>query len=240
MGKKLKFSEFAELIGVTPKTVYKMKDRGEIRTVIERLNGRETLVVITSDEEIQNFRSMNGKGTDINGDCEDILTDYEVIDADNNPSQYRNNVTVMEMFDKTLLLNQEYIRQINDLNEKHNDRILKLNEEYNNQIKKLNEELLNSEKQVQLLEDKAGREGFYLNEINGLKRENERLSNSKQKVNNRFLAVIGFLLLVLVGLITHNVAQSSVNESEVQKKEPVQQIVQETPKQSAKQARRKQ
>ena len=215
MERKLKFSEFAELIGVTAKTVYKMKDREQIRTVIERVNGREIQLVVTDTEEIERFRIMNGKGTDNNGNYEDILTDCELVTEDNNPSQSSNNITVKEMFDRIMIYNDEYNKHIEELNEKHIERLTQLNEEYNNRLTELNEELMDSKKQVILLEDKANREGLYLKEINDLKNENVQLLESKTKVKNLLLTVSVILLLVIVGLITFNVAQSTVNEWDV-------------------------
>lgn len=229
MERKLKFSEFAELIGVTAKTVYKMKDREQIRTVIERVNGREIQLVVTDTEEIERFRIMNGKGTDNNGNYEDILTDCELVTEDNNPSQSSNNITVKEMFDRIMIYNDEYNKHIEELNEKHIERLTQLNEEYNNRLTELNEELMDSKKQVILLEDKANREGLYLKEINDLKNENVQLLESKTKVKNLLLTVSVILLLVIVGLITFNVAQSTVNEWDVnietKKNEPATQDV---------------
>lgn len=231
MEKKLKFSEFAELIGVTAKTVYKMKNREEIKTVIERVNGREIQLVVTTLDEIEKFKLMNGKGADNNGNCEDILTDYEYSDNVNNYSQTRNNLTVNEMFDKVMIYNDEYTRHIEELCEKHNNQLKAVYDDFNNRTKELSEQLLNSEKQIALLEDKAGREGFYLNEINELKKENEYLLTSKDKVKNFFLTVCVGLLLVLGCLITFIVVNKPVNNGEEQKNQPVQQeFVQEVQK----------
>lgn len=46
MEKKLKIAEFAALIGVTAKTVYKMVDREEIKTVNEKVNNRLMLLIV--------------------------------------------------------------------------------------------------------------------------------------------------------------------------------------------------
>lgn len=228
MEKKLKFSEFAELIGVTAKTVYKMKDREEIKTVIEKVNGREIQLVVTNTEEIKKFRSMNGKGTNNNGNYEDMLTDNERIMENNNASQItKNNDTIKEIFDKMLVLNDEYINRLN----------------------RVSEELTNERAKVLYLENKAGREGEYIHQINELSEakntllqdmerlttekemllsSNEKLESEQSKLRTRVniltllsLTVIVAFLLVLVGTITYNV---TVNNRYYQEREVIENI----------------
>lgn len=200
MEKKLKFSEFAELIGVTAKTVYKMKDREEIRTVIEKVNGREIQLVVTNIEEIEKFRLMNGKSTGINGNYEDMLTDNEATVKNTNPPQNNDNrESIKELFEK----------------------FVEVNREYNNHIQKLNEELLDSKSKLLLLEDKANREGLYLQEINELKTLNRGL---KKWLLFSILSLIILLFTVLIGSITYNIVSVSGNQEQMQKKEPVQQV----------------
>ena len=199
MEKKLKVAEFAELVGITSKTVYKMESRGEITTVNERVNNRPTTLVVTNDEQINHFKSVYSKAPFTTGNCEDIVTNNNVSMNDNNASQSaNNNEIVQEMF----------------------ERIITLNEEYNNRIEKLNNELIDSKSKLLLLEDKAGREGLLCNEINTLKKENEQLKTDKTKVANQLVSVIIVLLMVVVGLITYNVATST------KKEQPKQEITQ--------------
>lgn len=187
MEMKLKFAEFAELIGTTAKTVYKMEEREEIITVTEKVNNRPTRLVVTNNEEIKRFRNIYSKSPVNNGNYEDIVTNNIDSMNVNNSSQSTNNGDVMqEMFEK----------------------IVSINEQYNNRIAKLNEELIDSKSKLLLLEDKAGREGLYLSEINELKTENRELKTSKSKVINLLVSVIVVLLMVIVGFITFNVATS--------------------------------
>ena len=196
MEMKLKFAEFAELIGTTAKTVYKMEEREEIVTVTEKVNNRPTRLVVTNNEQINHFRNVYSKSPVNVGNCEDIVTNINTSMNVNNTSQSTNNGDVVqEMFDK----------------------IVAMNEQYNNRIAKLNEELINSKSKLLFLEDKAGREGLYLQEINELKTENEVLKTTKSKVVNSLIAVIVVLLMVIVGFITFNIATS---EKQAQK-EPV-------------------
>ena len=199
MERKLKFSEFAELIGTTAKTVYKMEEREEIVTVIEKVNNRPTRLVVTNNDQINHFKNVYSKSIVNNGNYEDIVTINNESMNNNNTSQTaNNNEIVQEMFEKILIMN----------------------EEYNNRISKLNEELIDSKSKLLLLEDKAGREGMYLKEINELKTANEQLKISKSKSLNILVTVIVFLLMVVVGLITFNVATAQ------KKEQPKQEITQ--------------
>lgn len=191
MEKKLKFSEFAELIGTTAKTVYKMKERNEIMTVSERVNNRLTMLVVTNDEQIQKFKSLYSKTPFNNGYYEDFVTINNDTMNENNYSQTNNsNEMLQEMF----------------------DRIISINDEYNNRIAKLNEELIDSKSKMLILEDKANREGLYIKEINELKTENEQLRTSKNKSLNALSTVIVILLMFIVGFITYTVGISTRKE----------------------------
>ena len=184
MKRKLKFSEFAELIGTTAKTVYKMGDRGEIITVIEKVNNRPTRLVVIDDEEIIKFKNIYSKKPVNDGNYEDIVTVNNDISNDNNYSESINsNEFVQEIFDK----------------------LIEINDTYNNKLSKLNDELITSRTKLLLLEDKANREGLYLAEINGLKEENEQLKNSKRRSLNISINVIIILVMVIISLITFNV-----------------------------------
>ena len=191
MERKLKFSEFAELIGTTPKTIYKMEEREEIITVIEKVNNRPTRLVVTNEEQIAHFKNVYSKSPVNVGNCEEMLTDNNESMNNNNSSQStNNNEMIQEMF----------------------DRIVSINEEYNNRIEKLNEELIDSKSKLLFLEDKASREGMYIAEINELKTVNKQLRTDKVKVFNQLIAVIVILLMVVVSLITFNIATAKSKE----------------------------
>ena len=191
MERKLKFSEFAELIGTTAKTVYKMEEREEITTVIEKVNNRPTRLVVTNEEQIKHFKTIYSKSPFATGNYEDNVTiNNDSMNSNNVSQSANNNEIVQEMFEK----------------------ILVMNEEYNNRIEKLNNELIDSKSKLLLLEDKAGREGMYLKEINELKSENTQLKTDKTKVANQLVSVIIVLLMVVVGLITYNVATNTKKE----------------------------
>lgn len=187
MEKKLKIAEFAALIGVTAKTVYKMVDREEIKTVNEKVNNRLITLVVTNDAEIENFKNIYGKSPVNNGNYEDILTDSVESLNDNIHSQSsKNDISASEVL----------------------DRIIQINKEYNNELKRVNEELVNTKAQMLFLEDKASREGLYLQEIKELKTENEQLKIGNRKTLYALLTVIVILLLALVSYFTFNIASA--------------------------------
>ena len=201
MERKLKVSEFAELIGITSKTVYKMESRGEIKTVNERVNNRLTTIVVTNDEEIQKFRLSYSKSPFNNSNYEEFVTNNNESMNNNNASQTSpNNEFIQEIFEKIVILN----------------------EEYNNRIEKLNNELIDSKSKLLLLEDRAGKEGLYLKEINELKAENEQLKTSKSRSLNALVTVIVILLMVVVGFVTYSVSAN------IQKEHAQQEITQTT------------
>lgn len=199
MEKKFKVADFAALIGIAPKTVYKMIERNEILTDTERVNNRNTTVIITSDEQIAKLQKIYSKSPVNDGNY------YENVTV-NNPSMSENENHNMVNNNNTNTLDPNVI-----------DRIITLNEGYNEQLKTVteklftaNDELVKVKSQQLLLEDKAGREGYYLNEINTLSKDNKQLVN----VNNRLKYVIGILLLIIFCTFTYLVT-SNINNTKI-------------------------
>lgn len=218
MERKLKFAEFADLIGTTAKTVYKMEERKEIVTVIEKVNNRPTRLVVTDDNQINHFKNVYSKSPVNNSNYEENVTiNNDSMNSNNASQSANNNEVVQELFEKMLVMN----------------------EEYNNRIEKLNNELIDSKSKLLLLEDKAGREGMYLKEINELKSENETLKTSKVKVANQLVSVIVVLSMVLVGLITYNVATNTKKERTQQEITQPVNVTSPTSKQPVKSAAKK-
>lgn len=179
MGEKYKISEFANILGITPKTVYRMIEREELMTVNEKVNNRLITLVIATDEEVQRFKNNYGKNTDNIGNCEDILTDNnELMNFNNSSNSQNTNLSASDVLDK----------------------IVSINEEYNNRLMSLNEELINSKSKMLYLEDKASREGLYIQEINELKNDNKQLMKSKQLTFNLSITVISMLIIVIIYL----------------------------------------
>ncbi len=199
MEKRFKVAEFAAVLGIVPKTVYKMIERDEVITVNELVNNRKTTVIITSDEQIEHFRKIYGKNTGNESNCYGNVTDNELFYTDNIGYSPVNNSS-------SAAYPAEVINRILELNEQHTEQL----NSYNDRILSLNEELANAKAKTLLLEDKASREGLYLNEINGLKTVNKRLMNYLYST----IAVIILLLLCFTGYFTYNIAVNSRSTTE--------------------------
>lgn len=198
MEKKLKVADFAALLGIVPKTVYKMIERNEVITVSERVNNRQTTLIVTDDEQIENFRKIYGKTQVNNGNYYNSVTENEqsqsVIEGEVIENNAHNNDFANEVIDRIIALNDGYNAQLN---------------EYNNRIQQVNEELITAKSKMLLLEDKAGREGLYLNEINELKEGNKRLKLGLYAL----ITVSVMLLLGLTGYVTYNLTTQKLSSS---------------------------
>lgn len=195
MERKYKVADFAALLGVAAKTVYKMIEREEIMTVTEKVNNRATTLVVTTDEQTEELRRNYSKEqvragnyyenvTDNNHSITDVES-YEVVKTNN------DNSFASEVIDRIIAINDGYNEQLR---------------EYNERFKQVNEELVQEKSKVLLLEDKAGREGLYLNEINGLKKDNNRLKSFIYIL----VTLLVLLLLSLTGYITYNITVNNL------------------------------
>ena len=215
MEKRFKISEFAELVGASQKAIYsrinnagKLPDNEKLKTVNEYDRGREIAFIYTNDEQIRLYQNIFGKLPVNEVYCEDILTDNEV--------NYRVN-EIQEPAKSGYSANdmKEVIEQIITLNNNYNERLMSVNEE-----------LVNYKSKTLLLEDKAGREGLYLKEINDLKKVNE----GNKRVIYLLISVIVVLLLILTGYFTFNIASAKLKAqkpapSEIEQVNEVQQQV---------------
>ena len=160
MEKKIKVADFAELVGCTPKTVYKMIERGELITGSERVNNRETTVIITSDAQIEDLQIQLGKLPVNVGECNETVT----VNEGNEPVKNSND----NVYDSVIV-----------------DKVIDLSREYINRLTTVNEELVNYKSQVLLLEDKQKTEKEALehwqNEYFQQKTELEQLKNTNEK-----------------------------------------------------------
>ena len=202
MEQKLNVADFATLVGTTSKTIYqKILNNSELpvneqlRTVKEKIKGRETTLILTNSEQIEFYKKLYGKQQVNNGEYYETLTynngNKQVNNPVNNENALDNNHFSDDIFEKFLTVNK-------DFNNRYEQKISELIEVHN--------ELADVKGRQLLLEDKAGREGLYLNEINGLKKDNNRL----KIVIYSLITVLVILLLGLTVYITYNV---TVNNS---------------------------
>ena len=191
MEKKLSVAEFATLVGTTSKTIYERIKRNselpleeQLLTVDEKVKGRSVTLILTNAQQINEYKNIYGKNTVNNGEYYEILTDNEsskpVINV-NEPVKINNDNAP----------NSEVI-----------NRLLTLNEDNNNRILQLTDELITAKQNQLLLEDKAGREGLYLKEINDLKTQLKNENNRKKIIIYTLITVLILLLMVIIGLLT--------------------------------------
>ena len=202
MEQKLNVADFATLVGTTSKKKkQKILNNSELpvneqlRTVKEKIKGRETTLILTNSEQIEFYKKLYGKQQVNNGEYYETLTynngNKQVNNPANNENNLDNNHFSDDIFEKFLTVNK-------DFNNRYEQKITELIEVHN--------ELAEVKGRQLLLEDKAGREGLYLNEINELKKDNNHL----KIVIYSLITVLVILLLGLTVYITYNV---TVNNS---------------------------
>ncbi len=202
MEKKLSVAEFANIVGTTSKTIYERIKRNselpleeQLITVDEKVKGRSVTLISTNAQQIDVYKNIYGKNTVINGEYYEILTENEgskpVINV-NEPVKITNDNTS----------SSEVI-----------NRLLTLNEDNNNRILQLTDELITAKQNQLLLEDKAGREGLYLKEINELKTRLNTDNNRNKIVINSLLTVLILLIMVIIGLLTWFITVKNIQNS---------------------------
>ena len=207
MEKELKIAELSALWGVSVPTTWNRIRKEGLQTFIKKNeNNKEVNYVRVSDDVINQYvinDNNNVLNTVNNGYYEDML-------INNNGNNIVKNPQTQ--------VNKDYSRE--DLQELITT-ITSVNESYNNRIETLTNRLINAESKQLLLEDKANREGMYINEINGLKKENNRY----KLYNNLLITVIVTLIIVITGYITFNIGLSTIRDNrniESTKKEQMQ------------------
>lgn len=173
MDNKFKVSDFAGIIGCSQKTVYRMIERGELITVNEQVNGRKIVFILANNKQIEEIKKNQASFSVNDGNYEESLS--------NNVSQNTTNAELLNVYA---------------------DKLFEMNKINNEQIMKLNEELISFKSRVPLLEDKASREGLYLQEINTLKKVNTRFIIST--ITLIFLSVLIACVLSILLVIEHN------------------------------------
>lgn len=200
MERKMNVADFAALVGTTSKTIYgKIQNYGELpvneqlKTVREKVKGREVTLILTNSEQIEYYKNLYGKNTVNDGEYYETLTD-------NNGVKLVNEIQETRKITNTMQLSDDMFERLITLDNSFNERL----ERYNNELIKAYEELSTVKSQQLLLEDKASREGMYLNEINELKTVNNGLQHKASIFKYLFITVTVVLLMLITVLITVN------------------------------------
>lgn len=198
MERKMNVADFAALVGTSTKTIYeKINNSGELPvieqliTVNEKVKGRTIKLIVTNSEQIEYYKNLYGKNTVIDG-------------------EYYENVTVNNL-NKPVNEVQETVKSNNNNSFSGDifERLITVNNEFNNRIEQLTNRVIAAESKQLLLEDKASREGIYINEINELKRVNNRY----QLFNKGLITVIIVLLVVITGYIAFTIGVNNGNST---------------------------
>lgn len=220
METKMMVADFAALVGTTSKTIYQkiqnvkeLPVNEQLKTVKEKIKGREITLILTNQAQIDYYKSLYGKDNVINSDYYEILTDnnsYKPVNESNEQVNITNSKGFDgDMFEKLITLNNEY-----------NDRL----EQKMTELITVQKELATVKGQQFLLEDKAGREGLYLKEINDLKANNNRLKTVIYTLIT--IITIGLTALFTYSFMTINLQKTEevqeVIEVPIEQPEPIQ------------------
>lgn len=175
---KMKVADFAGLVGCSQKTVYKLIENEQLKTVNELQNGRTIRLIVTNNIEIAEFQKNYGKSPVNEGECNEILTVNNAQESKMNVQNVSDSENLLNVFDK--------IMEVNNL--------------YNEKLEKVNNELITYKSKQLLLEDKASREGLYLTEINNLKAS----KNNILKWLIAAIVILSLLLITVSGLLIFN------------------------------------
>lgn len=262
----MNIAEFSALVGTTSKTIYgKINNNSnlpvneQLKTVKEKVKGREVTLIITNDEQIELYKNLYGKDTVINGEYYETVTDI-------NSNSPVNEVQDMVNMPQSIEKQPNYTKELLTLNDYFNDRI----EQKNTELMKVYNELSSVRGNYKLLEYKADREGEFLNQINSLEQQNEdlksqyneltlennNLERDKRELNEKLITfeksklfltifkwgfIVALFIILILGMVLYiNIAVNKGNEPQEEiKQEPVIEQVQPQPKPVQKQIKKK-
>jgi len=178
MEKELKIAELAKIWGVSVPTTWNRIRKDNLTTFIKKNeNNKDVNYVRISDEKIKEY-VINVNNIDKNVHYEELLNvdnvNNDVIDAEYvRQDAQKGQIIITDLF--------------NGLKEVYND--------CNERLEKVNNELITYKSKALLLEDKASREGLYINEINTLKTD---INNVKKDNNKLLLWLITVIILSIL------------------------------------------
>ena len=221
--KKYSIQELSDILGISVAAVRKkivsdMDNPDEKRykkrypVVLEEKDGRQIMLVMLSDIELEEEKRLS-KLNKIKYTAESTLQETlqetfsdDVVDADYEPQE--RNVPLSNGKNEGLSAAD----------------FIEFTERYNNRLETYLERIVKAESQQLLLEDKAGREGLYLKEIEDARNEAKEARNVLRNVTKYF--VITFLLMLImlgaaVGYLVYKLANPTIVEKEVVVEKPV-------------------
>ncbi len=180
MEKELKIAELAAIWGVSVPTTWNRVRKEGLSTIKKFDENRKEVAYVIISDNILNKYIITINNNDNNRYYEEMLTDNNINNNVNNHVETNNNsISMNELFDKLTTLNNQY----------------------NERLERVNNELTMYKSKNLLLEDKAGREGYYLSEINTLKTDNKNLNKDNKRLLKWLLTSIIIFIITFITLI---------------------------------------
>lgn len=204
--KELKISELANIWAVSVPTTWNRVRKEDLKTVKKVDENRKEVNYVVISDEIINKYILTVNNNVNNRNYEDILTDNNVNeDIKNNENdiidaEYTLSKTsqLSEVINTLTVASNSFNEKLITLYEDNYNRLQTLRKNYNDHLQELSKELIDYKSKALLLEDKADREGFYTNEINTLKKDNNLLL--KGLITLLIMFIITFVSLVAIVL----------------------------------------
>lgn len=215
MEKELKISELAKLWGCSVPTTWNRINKEGLTTIKKKdIDNKNISYVTISDdiikkyleEDVNNvYKGVNNvyyedmlKVNNVNNEVyKDVNNVYE--DIINAEVVHEDNVSASNIIERLTTLNKDY-----------NEDLKRVYEDYNKDLKNLYNEISEYKSKQLLLEDKANRESFYINENNELK----KVIDGKENIIKWLLSIIIIFIMCFITFITYFITVNiNVNNS---------------------------
>ena len=210
--KNYTIQQLADILGVSVAAIRKKIKPDENNPDIKRYKKRYQVVFGTyEDREV-----MQISLTDIELEEEKRLSGINKIKHSSENNVIRtceSNVTETVESSNNEVIDIPYTKSDKD----NTELIINLTERYNNELKTYAERIIEAESKQLLLEDKANREGFYLQEIKDAK----NVTKNVVKYFSITLAVMLLLLVATTGFLIYKLMNPTIIEKQVVIEKPV-------------------
>lgn len=218
MEKEFKIAELAQLWNVSVPTAWNRIKKEGLKTFIKKNEiGKDINYVSISDEFLNKF-SININKDFINpvnnGYYKEMLNDINVNnDVIDTEYTMKSNVSQQSFINDLINLNKDYNQELKNIYNDFQERLSNVN----NELLSVNKELYEAKGNLKLLEDKTGREGLYLKEINDLKSQLKTDNKRYKIVINSLLTLLLLLIMVVIGLLTWFITVNKFKNENIEK-----------------------
>lgn len=210
MEKELKIAELAALWNVSVTATWARVNKDGLKT-FKKVDetGKMVTFVHVSENDINKYLKtvINGNNNryykDMLSNNNGSKVEEDVVDVEYSRVVANNNGELLEII-KTV--NNDFNERLAMFYDGYNEQLLTINNNYNEHLQRLTDELITCKQKELLLEDKAGREGLYLQQIQELEVDKKGLL----KVVYGLIIFIVLLLIFITGVIGYNYAVNNV------------------------------